>query len=76
MTNSAGGKRDSPRKFSPSEPLLPQTIAFIRSSLHRHAEYQYEQLPNVFVVFGASVSFCSISTKKNYFFCNFFCFFL
>lgn len=43
------------RRCSPSEPLLPETINFIRHNLQR-PEYHFEELPNVFVVFGASVS--------------------
>lgn len=51
-----GGGREQPRKFSPSEPLLPDSIAYIREQLRQaNADYRYEELPHVFVVLGASV---------------------
>lgn len=42
------------RKSSASEPLLPETIQFIKDSL-KSSSY-HPELPHVFVVFGASVS--------------------
>uniref|UniRef100_A0A183CTM1 Glucose-6-phosphate 1-dehydrogenase n=1 Tax=Globodera pallida TaxID=36090 RepID=A0A183CTM1_GLOPA len=41
------------RSFSLSEPLLPETIKFIKESLEKQGELHFE-LPHVFVVFGAS----------------------
>jgi glucose-6-phosphate 1-dehydrogenase len=52
-----GGRPD--RAFSASEPLLPETIQFIKESLERDGSVHFE-LPHVFVVFGASVWIHSI----------------
>ena len=41
------------RAFSSSEPLLPETIKFIKENLEKYGAVHFE-LPHVFVVFGAS----------------------
>jgi len=43
------------RARSESEPLLPETIEFIKENLRKSGTCHFEQ-PHVFVVFGASVS--------------------
>ncbi|KAL3108098.1 hypothetical protein niasHT_017592 [Heterodera trifolii] len=48
-----GGMVLGQRTFSLSEPLLPETIKFIKESLEKQGELHFE-LPHVFVVFGAS----------------------
>jgi hypothetical protein len=40
------------RKYSASEPLLPEAINLIQTELHKYDKFN---LPHVFVVFGASV---------------------
>lgn len=49
------------RKYSASEPLLPEAINLIQSELHRCDKFS---LPHVFVVFGASVSYFVIFALK------------
>lgn len=47
------GYLERSRRTSASEPLLPETIEFIKENLIQ-SNYHFE-LPHVFVVFGASV---------------------
>jgi len=49
-----------------SEPLLPDTIKFIKENLEKYGSVHFE-LPHVFVVFGASVSNFLISIFKCFF---------